>query len=616
MRAFRRILSALLCPVLVLSLLTGLALLAGAVRPELPGAGTNGDNELPIIPITPHTHTWDAGTVTTEPTCTRPGEMTYHCTTCTSGVKTEPIDPLGHDYKAVVTEPTCTEAGFTTFTCSRCGDTYVGDETEALGHDYVGVVTEPTCTAGGFTTFTCSRCGDSYIADETAPLGHTPGEATEENRLDPSCTAPGGYDTVTCCATCGAELSRVHTDLPALGHDWDEGVTETSPTCTGGGLTRYTCRRCGETRTEASSASGHTPGEATEENRVEPSCTVPGGYDTVVRCTVCGAILSSEHTELPASGHDYVGVVTAPTCTETGFTRYTCSACSDSYVGEATAPLGHDWGEPEYVWADDCGTVTATRICKNDESHIETETVHTTFEVTKEATYEEEGEITYTARFENAAFATQTKAVATPKLVRPVEFTDVPGNAYYADAVAWAVANGVTNGTSATTFSPDKPCTRAQVVTFLWRAAGCPAVDRASSPFTDVDPGAYYYDAVRWAVAQGITNGTGATTFSPDKPCTRAQVVTFLWRAEGKPEATEPGENETLVMGENPFTDVDGNAYYYKAVLWAVAKGVTTGTGAATFSPDKTCTRGQIVTFLYRDLGQQFSAVGASIARP
>ena len=170
-------------------------------------------------------------------------------------------------------------------------------------------------------------------------------------------------------------------------------------------------------------------------------------------------------------------------------------------------------------------------------------------------------------------------------------FTDVTSNAYYADAVAWAVEKGITVGTSTTTFGPDAPCTRAQIVTFLWRAAGSPVMG-GNNPFTDVASGSYYYDAVQWAVAQGITAGTSATTFSPDAACTRGQTVTFLYRYEKSP----------AVSGGNAFTDIPSDAYYTNAVQWAVNNSVTSGTSATTFSPNATCTRSQIVTFLYRDM--------------
>lgn len=174
-----------------------------------------------------------------------------------------------------------------------------------------------------------------------------------------------------------------------------------------------------------------------------------------------------------------------------------------------------------------------------------------------------------------------------------ISFIDVVPGVYYYDAVVWAVAQGITNGTTTTTFSPNAPCTRGQIVTFLWRAAGSPAVS-GSSPFTDVQPGDYWYDAVLWAVSMGITTGTSANTFSPNDTCTRGQTVTFLYRNAGSPTVTTSAT----------FTDVALDAYYSDAVAWALAKNITNGTTASTFSPKDQCTRGQIVTFLYRSLGE------------
>ena len=173
-------------------------------------------------------------------------------------------------------------------------------------------------------------------------------------------------------------------------------------------------------------------------------------------------------------------------------------------------------------------------------------------------------------------------------------FVDVPSGSYFEEAVNWAVANGITTGTSATTFDPDGICTRAQAVTFLWRAAGSPAPANSATPFTDVAADSYYAQAVAWAVENGITKGTSDTTFSPDAHCSRAQIVTFLWRAQKSP----------VVTAANPFADVSADAYYVNAIQWAVSEGVTTGTSAVTFSPDADCTRAQIVTFIWRALGK------------
>ena len=169
-------------------------------------------------------------------------------------------------------------------------------------------------------------------------------------------------------------------------------------------------------------------------------------------------------------------------------------------------------------------------------------------------------------------------------------FVDVATGSYYEDAVDWAVENGITKGTDDTHFSPDGICTRAQAVTFLWRAAGSPEPETRAMPFTDVPVGSYYYDAVLWAVENGITMGTSDTTFSPDATCSRAQIVTFLWRYEKSPAAGTA----------NPFADVKSTAYYAGAVLWAVKEDITKGTTNTTFSPNADCTRAQIVTFLWR----------------
>lgn len=177
---------------------------------------------------------------------------------------------------------------------------------------------------------------------------------------------------------------------------------------------------------------------------------------------------------------------------------------------------------------------------------------------------------------------------------RANEFIDVPAGSYFYEAVMWAVENGVTTGISASRFDPDGICTRAQAVTFLWRAAGSPAAKSAVMPFADVKVGSYYYDAVLWAVENGITKGTSETMFSPDATCSRAQIVTFLWRSQKSPAAGTA----------NPFTDVKASAYYADAVLWAVKEDVTKGTTNTTFSPDTNCTRAQIVTFIWRALAE------------
>lgn len=229
--------------------------------------------------------------------------------------------------------------------------------------------------------------------------------------------------------------------------------------------------------------------------------------------------------------HSYTAAVTAPTCTAAGYTTYTCSVCNDSYKGSYTDSLGHS-----YVGG------VCTRCGAKD-----------------------------------------------PDYKPAVSFVDVPSDAFYANAVKWAVENEITTGVGNNRFDPNGQCTRGQVVTFLWRAAGKPTVS-ANVSFSDVQPGAFYYEAVKWAVANGITTGIGGNRFAPNDTCTRGQVVTFLHRVENSPG----------VSSVSSFADVPSTAFYYNAVNWAVANGITKGTGNGRFSPNDTCTRAQVVTFLYR----------------
>ncbi len=246
-----------------------------------------------------------------------------------------------------------------------------------------------------------------------------------------------------------------------------------------------------------------------------------------------------------------------------------CAVCQKAYGGLKN-----------HQWSNACDT--ECNVCKG------TRTVNHSFGTyvyNNDATSQKDGTMTRTC---SVCQKTETVTAAGTKIENP--FKDVQVKEYYAEPVLWAVGKGITNGTAKDTFSPNNECTRGQIVTFLWRAAGSPKPNNSKNPFKDVQKDAYYYDAVLWAVEKGITTGTSANTFSPDAACTRGQVVTFMWRAKGKPTAT----------ADNSFKDVQAGAYYYDAVLWAVKNGITNGTAPGAFSPDATCTRGQIVTFLYR----------------
>lgn len=298
------------------------------------------------------------------------------------------------------------------------------------------------------------------------------------------------------------------------------------------------------------------------------SHTCTGGQATCVAKATCG-ICGEAYGEL--ADHTFSG----NTCTVCGYTLYPPTV-EDTEDGTVTvSPTNPAEGETV--------TVTATP----DEGYAVNEVIVTDkngnpVEVT------DNGDGTYS--FIQPAADVTIKVVFKDTTVVP--FTDVPADEYYYNAVQWAVKNGITYGTSDTTFSPNAPCTRAQMVTFLWRAAGCPTPNGSEMPFKDVVKGSYYETAVLWAVENGITYGTGATTFSPDATCNRAQFATLLWRSQGKPDAGTA----------NPFTDVAEGTYYTDAVLWAAENGITEGTSATTFSPYGDCTRAQTVTFLYRCL--------------
>ncbi len=306
----------------------------------------------------------------------------------------------------------------------------------------------------------------------------------------------------------------------------------TPPTCTEQGYTTYTSDEGAVYVDDYVEALGHDYVTQT----TAPTCTVRG-Y-TIYTCSRCGDNFVDDYID--ALGHDYSVVTAAPTCTESGYTAYTCRRCGDEYEENITAALGHLFGKDgKAAKCDRCGEANPDQ-----------------------------------------------------KPSQGTGFDDVPADAYYAEAVSWAVESGITRGVSATKFGPDNGCTRGQVVTFLWRAAGAPSPSGSDNPFSDVRKGDYFYDAVLWAVENGITAGTSRTTFSPDATCTRGQIVTFLWRANGAP---------AVKSTSNPFSDVRSEDYYYVAVLWAVENNITKGTGATAFSPSVTCTRAQIVTFLYRD---------------
>ncbi len=370
------------------------------------------------------------------------------------------------------------------------------------------------------------------LDSNTLMANHTPETA---NAREASCTEDG-YTGDQVCSNCGLVLQEGKA-IPATGHH-AERMSVREASCTAVGYTGdLVCTDCG--RIVEYGASIPAKGHRTElRNARAASCTA-AGYTGDMVCTVCGETVQ-RGSAISAKGHVWDGgkVTKKPTQTAEGVKTFTCTVCGQTRT-EPVAKLAP--------------TPTPTPTAKP---------------------------------------TTTPAPTAKPDAQNP--FKDVAKDQYYYAPVLWAVKQGITQGTSATMFSPAATCTRGQVVTFLWRAAGEPKPAGSKNPFTDVKSGDYFCNAVLWAVEQGITQGTSKTTFSPNAPCTRAHVVTFLWRSEG----------QNKVDAKNPFKDVKSGDYYYSAVLWAVKNEITAGTSATTFSPASPCTRGQIVTFLYRDLGR------------
>ena len=493
-----------------------------------------------------HTHNYDNGTITTAPTCTGTGVRTYTCTICQK-TKTETVAAAGHTWGhwAVTKAATETAEGIESRSCSVCK----AAETRSIPklahtHNYQYAKTvAAACKTGGYDLYTCT-CGATEQRNRKPATGHS----YELRKAKAATCTAAGYTGDEVCTACGVYGKRGSV-IPAAGHSWSGWKTVREATDTEDGLQERTCASCGAVQQKKIPSTGH---EFAFVETVAPTCTEEG-YD-IYRCE-CGE--EEYRNETNALGHSYAlqNVVEA-TCTTEGYSGdWVCTRCGEaSGTGNTVPALGHDWSD----WTEETA-----------------------------ATYLNAG-----TEYRTCTACGETETEEIPALGSPFPDVQDPGKYYYTP-VLWAAANNITNGVEGGLFAPGNTCKREQVVTFLWRAMGSPEPTSTNCPFEDVAEGKYYYKAVLWAVENGITTGKSATRFAPKDTITRAEFVTFLWRTEGKPGYST----------SNPFYDVSSGSYYYDAVLWASENGVTTGKSTESFAPKDPCTRGQVVTFLYRDLG-------------
>ena len=473
-----------------------------------------------------HTHTYDQEVATpehlkTEATCTSPAVYYKSCTCGANGTETFTSgSALGHaesGWKTSATEhwKVCTRAD--------CG------------------VEIPDSRASHADTDTDNRC-DVCNYDMTPAHTHTYDHevATAAYLKDAAtCTTAAVY--YKSCA-CGEKGTEIFTSGSALGHDY---AAEWSSDATNHW---HACTRCGDKTDNAAHVSSG-----------------PATATTPETCTVCGYVITPATGGGSSSGSGGGGG-------SSHSSRYTITVDKTENGTITVSPKSASKGD----------TVTVT--VKPDKGY-ELDTLKVLDkDGDKVKITEKKGKYTFTMP--------ASKVTVKGKFVEEAPeqiFADVPVDAYCYEAVKWAASDGITGGIGNNLFAPGRPCTRGQIVTFLWRAAGSPA-PKSMSSFADVPADAYYAKAVAWAVENGITGGTGDGKFSPDATCTRAQAVTFLYRASGSP----------AVSGNSAFTDVAADAYYAAAVAWAEKNGVTGGIGNGLFGSGNNCTRAQIVTFLYR----------------
>ena len=623
--------------------------------------------------------------------------------------------PHTHQYASTVTAPTCTVQGYTTYRCSVCGDTYKDNYKNALGHDF-GAWTQskaPTCIAKGEETRKCSRC-DATETRELEKTGHqyVNGVCKVCGARDPDYTeaqltvygaaqsaVPGstisipvmisggagfaGF-TLTIQADSGLTLKKIEKgallssangmftpnvsqksvnwtsnentagegELLILTFDVGEGIENGSVMNIALRLKDGKASNLANVDEQpvsvrfediAVTAQAFVSGDVNSDGAVDtidsirlarflvdlveltPTQRLAADVDRDKDVTTTDAIRLAKYLVGLVDTLDKPSVrAPRPATAETATISVGSAACNSGGTVSVPVTISQNPGFAGFTFTITAAEgltltdITKGALLQNAEGMFTKNVAQSrvnwtasedvtgngelmilTFEVSKDAP---DGDYAVSvelkddkaSNFANAneapvSVAFEAGTVTAAKSENP--FTDVKADAYYYDPVLWAVEHEITSGTGPTTFSPLKNCTRAQVVTFLWRTAGQPEPTSKNNPFKDVKESAYYYKAVLWAVENNITSGVAADRFGPDASCTRAQIVTFLWRFEGQPVA---------VRRSNQFADVKADAWYMEALQWAVDNGITSGVTKTTFNPNGKCTRAQVVTFLYR----------------
>ena len=479
-------------------------------------------------------------------------------------------------------------------------------KTMAYGGGFVGEVDDDPSYGAGTSTFTncyTANCSVSSKTDDVqgvSLVGGFVGEMTDSTL------------TVNNCYVYRAMLSTEGTAVPGIkatgvfaGHLWgDSSIVDTN--CFFGACGTTENAGTASEKTEEEFRNGTVAGllgEAFAQVGDYPKINGPADYSSVdAAIAKANALNKNSYQDFSAVEKAIADVVRDKNITEQSQVDAMAKTIEDAIAALVKKPSSSSSSRPSY-------SITTPDKTENGSVNISSTSAKrgsiVTITVTPDAGYvldkltvtDKDGKdvaLTKKSDTEYTFVMPAGKVEITPSFVKQAEepsrvFVDVKTGDYFYDAVLWAVEKGITNGTSAETFSPEDPCTRAQIVTFLWRAAGSPVVNYAMD-LSDVAGDAYYAEAVRWALSEGITTGTSADQFSPDATCTREQAVTFLWRAAGSP----------AVSGESAFEDVGADAYYARAVAWAAQNGVTNGISQTLFGTGSDCTRAQIVTFLYR----------------